>query len=238
VSDTPPLAGHSRELLVATRNAGKAAELRALLAPAFARVLDLRDAGFPVDPAENEIEDGATFEANALAKARYFRARSEGRTVLADDSGLCVTALDGAPGVRSRRYAGAVGGEGVVSGANSRQLLRALEGVHDRSAEFVCAIAYVDGVDEVVTLGRTPGRILDAAHGANGFGYDPVFWSDDLQQSFGAASDAAKADVSHRARAVAALVAHLRSDPARRPTSPVPVDDVGRGSYTAPTSGA
>ena len=230
--------GAAGELLVATRNVGKAAELRALLAPVFARVLDLRDAGIPSDPAEDAIEDGATFQENALAKARYFRARSAGRAVLADDSGLCVAALGGAPGVRSRRYAGAVGDEAAVPAANARQLLSALADAHDRRAEFVCAIAYVDDTEAVVTVGRTSGRILDVPQGANGFGYDPLFWSDDLAESFGTASDAAKARVSHRARALAALVARLRERPRPGIAPRGPVDDLERESYTAPTSGA
>lgn len=213
MNDTRESGSAARELLVATRNAGKAAELRALLAPAFSRVLDLRDASIPADPAEDAIEDGETFEANALAKARYFRARSGDRPVLADDSGLCVAALGGTPGVRSRRYAGAVGDESAVSFANSQRLLRALARVEDRRAELICAVAYVDSTDEVVVLARTSGRILDAPSGANGFGYDPVFWSDDLQRSFGEATEVEKARVSHRARAVTALVERLRRRP-------------------------
>lgn len=198
-----------RELLVATRNAGKAAELRALLAPFGVRVVDLRDAEIPSTPGEDVIEDGATFEANALAKARYFSAQSDGRPVLADDSGLCVTALGGAPGVRSRRYAGVVGSDAVVSAANAVRLLQALDGVVDRRAEFVCAVAYIEDGRESVYLGRTAGRILTAPLGLNGFGYDPLFWSDDLARGFGEATEAEKARVSHRARAVSMLRPHL-----------------------------
>ena len=201
--------GTRRELLIATRNVGKAVELRTLLAPLGVPVVDLREAGISPTPEEDTIEDGETFEANALAKVRYFSARSNHRPVLADDSGLCVPALDGAPGVRSRRYAGVVGSEAAVAAANSARLLEALDGVVDRRAEFVCAVAYVEDGRESVYIGRVAGRILDAPRGANGFGYDPLFWSDDLARGFGEATNIEKARVSHRARAVRALLPHL-----------------------------
>ena len=204
-----------REILVATRNSGKVSEFRTLLAPLRMHVLDLADAGIAAEPAEDLIEDGETFEANALAKARYFWARGDRRPVLADDSGLCVAALGGAPGVRSRRYAGVDGSESTVSRANSARLLAALSGVSDRRAEFVCALAYVGAGEEVVEVGRTAGHILRSPRGTNGFGYDPLFWSDDLQCSFGEASEAEKARVSHRARAVERFVAWLRTSDAR-----------------------
>lgn len=211
------LGGVAGELLLATRNRGKVVEFRDLLAPLGVRVLDLRDAGIPPDPAEDAVEDGETFEANALAKARYFAARSAGRPVLADDSGLCVAALGGAPGVRSRRYAGVDGSEQDVSRANSARLLNALAEVSDRRAEFVCALAYVDAGRELVEVGRTAGQILRSARGTHGFGYDPLFWSEDLGRSFGEATEPEKARVSHRGRAVAGLLArlHAASTPGR-----------------------
>ncbi len=199
----------SRELIVATRNPGKAAELRALLEPLGVFVVDLQTAGIEPDPLEDEIESGATFEENARAKANYFAARAAGRAVLADDSGLCVAALGGAPGVRSRRYAGAVGSDTDVSDANCARLLEELRDVADRRAEFVCAVAFRDGKREVVCVGRTAGRILAAARGTSGFGYDPVFWSDELQLGFGDATRAEKASVSHRTRAFERLAAAL-----------------------------
>ncbi|GJG87559.1 non-canonical purine NTP pyrophosphatase [Gemmatimonadetes bacterium T265] len=212
-----------RELLVATRNAGKAAELRALLARLAARIVDLRQAGVSYHPDEDAIEDADTFEANALAKARYFCARSGGRPVVADDSGLCVAALGGAPGVRSRRYSGAAGTDADVSLPNSARLLRELANVSDRRAEFVCAVAYIDETREVVCTGKTSGSILLEPRGSAGFGYDPLFWSDQLGRGFGEATDAEKARVSHRARAIGELLLRLRaSDDA--PTA----DDLGR----------
>ncbi len=206
-------------IIVATRNASKLTELRALLAPINRELVDLEAAGIRYEAEEEGIEDADTFEENALAKARYYHARSGRGAVIADDSGLCVAALGGAPGVRSRRYAGVTGSEAEVSAANSRQLLRALEGELDRRAEFVCAVAYVDSTRSHVAVGRTSGRIMQAPHGTGGFGYDPLFWSDDLGTTFGKAASVDKARVSHRARAARALVAalvtphtHLRSD--------------------------
>lgn len=202
-------------LVVATRNPGKLIELRTLLGPAFENVVDLRTAGVDESDEEADLEDGTTFEANAVAKARYFAARTNGLPVLADDSGLCVRALGGAPGVFSRRYAGAVGTDAEVAGANAAKLLSALATVADRGAWFACAVAYVAPGREMVATGRTDGRILDAPRGTEGFGYDPLFWSDELARSFGEASPAEKARVSHRARAVRQLLAGLRAEPAR-----------------------
>lgn len=199
-------AADDRALLVATRNAGKSRELRALLAPLGRPVIDLLEAGIAASPEEDALEDAPTFEGNASAKARYFARVSGGRAVLADDSGLCVFALGGAPGVRSRRYVGETGDEATVSAANSAKLLRELAQVDDRRAEFVCALAYVDGPRELVALGTTAGRILRQPIGSGGFGYDPLFFSDDLGQTFAEATEEAKGRVSHRARAIAALL--------------------------------
>lgn len=203
---------HMRDLILATRNRGKSAELRTLLAPLSCRVLDLDEAGIPYTSEEDDVENAATFEENAVAKAGYFSRQSGGRAVLADDSGLCVAALGGLPGVRSRRYSGAVGDDATVSRSNSEYLLRALAACSDRRAEFVCAVAYIGAGAPVVAMGRTAGSILHAPSGSGGFGYDPVFWSEELQLSFGDAPPEAKARVSHRARAIVALVRHLRGN--------------------------
>lgn len=197
------------EILLATRNRGKVDELRELLAPLGRRVIDLGDAALAPTPDEDGLEDAPTFEANALAKARHFARRSPGRAVLADDSGLCVAALGGAPGVYSRRYAGATGTDAEVTAANSAKLLRKMTGVAQREAEFVCAVAYIDAAGELVTTGRVRGRILEMASGSRGFGYDPLFWSDELGCSFADATEREKAEVSHRARAVARLLEML-----------------------------
>lgn len=196
---------------MATRNRGKLHEFRDLLAPLGVRLVDLDEAGISPHPDEDSIENADTFEENARAKAHYFARLGGGRPVVADDSGLCVHALGGAPGVRSRRYAGVTGSETVVSTANKQLLLRSMAGVDDRRAEFACAISYVDGATEILSVGRASGRILLSPAGSGGFGYDPLFWSDDLGRSFGEASEQAKAQVSHRARAVETLLTRLRT---------------------------
>jgi XTP/dITP diphosphohydrolase len=199
-----------RQVLVATRNPGKLRELVPLFAELGVAVVDPEGAGVAESPIEDELEVHDSFEANALAKARYFFRASGGRPAVADDSGLEVVALGNAPGVRSKRFAGAVGSGRDVDAANNEQLIRALAGVAEREARFVCAAAYVDGGREIVRLGATAGRIVDQPDGVLGFGYDPHFLSDDLGKTFGAATREEKATVSHRARAFAALVAALR----------------------------
>jgi XTP/dITP diphosphohydrolase len=175
----------------------------------------LADAGVAFAPDEEAIEAFETFEENALAKARYFATRT-GRPCLADDSGLCIDALDGAPGVRSRRYARDRGWQPLDGAdedtANNEAMLDACWDSGRAPpwiAHFSCAAAFVDAQREIVTLGRTDGAILADRSGAGGFGYDPYFLSDDLGVSFAAASAEAKARVSHRARAVGELLARM-----------------------------
>ena len=196
-------------VLVATRNEGKRRELVALLAPLGSEVVSLATVGLPETAAEEEIEAYETFEENALAKARYFH-RLSGLPVVADDSGLAVDALGGAPGVRSRRWSGRSDLSGpALDRANNQLLVERLRGVADRGARFVCAAAFVDGDREIVRRGETSGRIVDEPRGASGFGYDPHFLSTDLGRTFGEATAEAKAQVSHRARALRALCAAL-----------------------------
>jgi len=200
-----------RTVLVATRNAGKLRELRPMLAEAGWRAIDLAEAGIPEDPAaEERIEAHDTFEENALAKARYFHARASGLAVLADDSGLAVEALGGAPGVRSKRWSGRSDlSGGALDAANNERLLAALRGASDRRAAFVCAAAWVDAGGALVRVGRVDGRIVDAGEGSEGFGYDPYFHSTELGRTFGASSREEKGRISHRARAVRALLEAL-----------------------------
>jgi len=199
-----------RTLLLATRSQGKLRELRALFESSDFEAIDLDDAGLATDSAEEGLEAFSTFEENALAKARYFFARS-GMPTIADDSGLAVDALGGAPGVRSKRWSG----RGDLSGQalddeNNRLLLDALSGVADRKARYVCAAAFVDFGKEIVERGEVEGRILDSGRGAGGFGYDPLFCADELGGTFGEVSSDEKARVSHRARAFRRLVARIR----------------------------
>ncbi len=199
--------------VLASRNAGKLRELRALFEGSGIAVTDLREAGVAEDPvAEEAIEAYDTFEENALAKARWFAGRLPGRVIVADDSGLAVDALGGAPGVRSKRWSGAVGGTPVVDAANNAKLVALLRGEADRRARFVCAAAWTDGRTEVVVRGEVPGRIEDVARGAHGFGYDPHFHVDELGMTMAEATVAEKEVVSHRGRAFMRLLSVLRGD--------------------------
>jgi XTP/dITP diphosphohydrolase len=203
----------TREWVLATRNAGKLRELRPIFEQAGIPVIDLVTAGIAETAAEAVVESFDTFESNALAKARWFVARAGGRPVVADDSGLEVAALDGAPGVRSRRWSGRDDLAGAaLDTANNALLLRSLEGVRDRRARFVCAAAWTDGVRELVVRGEVTGEIVLAGNekGVHGFGYDPLFRSHELGVTLAEATVAEKQSVSHRGRAFARLLAQLR----------------------------
>ena len=159
---------------------------------------------------EDAVEGHDTFEENSLAKARYFAARAEGRLVLADDSGLSVDALGGAPGVRSKRWAADSGADGqALDDENNRKLLGELRGAVHRRARYAC-VAVIAGPDvELWARGECVGEITLEPRGAAGFGYDPYFLSEDLGVTFGEASVAAKEAISHRGRAVRAVLAQL-----------------------------
>ena len=197
-------------MLLATRSEGKLRELRALFAARRIVVVDLVEAGIAESPEEDGLEVHASFEANALAKARHFASLSDQATV-ADDSGLCVSALGGGPGVMSKRWSGRMDLSGeALDAANNHLLLSRLHGAADRSAQYVCAAAYVSGRGEVVCRGEVRGFILEGPRGAGGFGYDPYFAAAELDdRTFGEVSGAEKARVSHRARAFEALLAEL-----------------------------
>ena len=199
-----------RRILLATRSAGKLRELHGILASAGLSGITLDDAGIAQSPDEEHIEVFETFEENALAKARHFH-RLSGIPTIADDSGLSVRALDGAPGVYSKRYSG----RGELSGqnlddANNAKLLESLRGRDDRTASYSCAAAFVDADGEFVTTGETYGRVIDDPRGREGFGYDPYFFSTELGKTFGEATIDEKEAVSHRGRAFRALVTALR----------------------------
>jgi len=174
-------------------------------------VVDLREMGLAEMPDEDALEEFATFEENALAKARFFFHRS-GMATVADDSGLVVSALGGRPGVHSKRWSGRTDLSGqALDDENNRLLLEALSSHDDRAASYVCAAAYVDGEAEFVSRGEVEGSIGFDARGANGFGYDPYFVSSELGCTFGEASRERKELVSHRGRAYRALVSMLES---------------------------
>jgi XTP/dITP diphosphohydrolase len=189
-------------LVLATTNKGKLKDFRLLF----------EGSGIELElPADHRValeveETGSTFADNALLKARAFAAALPGRVVLADDSGLVVDALGGEPGVRSARYAG----EPSDDRANNWKVLERMNGVGDRRAAFVVVLALVlpDGA-EIVVEGRCEGSIAFEERGTNGFGYDAIFFRDDLGCTFGEASPAEKNARSHRAAAVRRLLAHL-----------------------------
>ena len=195
-------------LVLATRNPGKLRELEPLIRAAGFTALTLTEVGVAESAHEEALEAYATFAENALAKADYFFARCGGHPVLAEDSGLCVTALGGAPGVHSKRW----GSESGLSGAaldrhNVDRLLSAVAGADDRTARYVCVAAVVWAGGQATGEGETSGRLLEERCGDSGFGYDPVFWSGELERCFGAVSREEKAPVSHRSRAVRAVLA-------------------------------
>ena len=151
------------------------------------------------------IEDGATFDENAEIKARYY-GRLTGGLMFADDSGLEVDALGGAPGVRSARYSG----EDATDESNNRLLLANLAGVKDRRARFVCSIAVVQGGNlRGIYRGKVEGEIIDAPRGPHGFGYDPLFYFAPFGCTFGETPDDRKFDVSHRGQALRAMLRDL-----------------------------
>jgi XTP/dITP diphosphohydrolase len=197
--------------LLATRSSGKLRELEPLFARAGIRVVTLDALGIAEFADEAEVEAFATFEENALAKARYFRDRI-GLPTLSDDSGLEVQALEGRPGVRSKRWSGREDLTGVaLDEANNAELLRALRAVSDRRARYVCVAALVADRQELVRRGEVEGEILEGPRGSGGFGYDPLFRSSELGVTFGEASPLEKERVSHRGRAFRALLSAMRA---------------------------
>jgi XTP/dITP diphosphohydrolase len=194
------------DLLIATTNAGKLAEIQAALKELPVRILSLKDfAGAP-----EVVEDGATYEENALKKARTLAAFS-GLPALADDSGLEVDALGGAPGIYSARYSG----EDADDARNNRKLLDALAGLPEerRGARFVCVLALSAQQGERLFRAECLGRIAYASRGVNGFGYDPLFFYAPLGQTFGELDRTTKSRVSHRGLALRRLKAALPALP-------------------------
>ncbi len=193
------------KLVLASNNFGKLRELRAMLGDRF-DVRSMREMGVEADVEET----GETFEENALIKARALM-QLTGCATLADDSGLCVDALGGRPGVYSARFCGVHGDDE----ANNDLLLKEMDAVPDgqRGAHYGCALALCrPGHADMTVYGRCDGRILRARDGEGGFGYDPLFWSDDLQMSFGQADAESKNRISHRARAIEALIRALEAE--------------------------
>ena len=192
------------KIVVATSNAKKCKEILEILQDI--ELLTLKDIG---DTTEIE-ENGKTFTENAFIKARTIFKYLKGEyTVIADDSGLCVYALNYAPSIYSARYSG-VQGEGKDR-ANNELLLKNMQGITDRRAFFETAIAvcHKNG-QEFCAVGRTEGEIMQKVHGDNGFGYDPLFFSYDLQKTFAEATSEEKNSVSHRKRALEQVAKYLQ----------------------------
>ena len=187
------------KLLFATNNAHKLAEVQAVLGPEYELVTP-RDCGVTEEIPETQ----PTLEGNALQKARYLRERT-GLDCFADDTGLEVAALDGAPGVRSARYAT----DGHDFAANNRLLLANLRGAADRRARFRTVVALLRSGEEHLFEGIVEGRIIECERGCEGFGYDPLFVPDGFDRTFAEMSADAKNAVSHRARAVRRLADYL-----------------------------
>lgn len=180
-------------LIIASNNEHKIKEIKSILKNRFDIIQGLKEAKIECNP----IEDGKTFLENALIKANGV-AKYTSHAVLADDTGLCVDALNGVPGVMSARYAG-----NHDNAKNRAKLMRELENAENRSAHFTTAVAIRYPNGKIVTAeGRVDGRILMHEEGANGFGYDSLFYCDELGKSFGLATEEEKNSVSHRARAL------------------------------------
>ena len=205
------------KLLAATRSRGKQPEIRRILEAAGVEVVFPDELGLWESAAEDTLEVAESFEGNARRKAEHF-ARRSGLPTVADDSGLEVFSLGGAPGVRSRRFAGAEGSSDQVDAANNAELLRRLLGAPEarRRARYRCVLVYLRDAGAVpeVFEGTCGGRILEAPRGENGFGYDPLFFSDELGRTFGEATADEKDAVSHRGRALRGLAQALARDTA------------------------
>ena len=189
--------GKMERVIFATGNAGKMREIRSIMADTYSEILSMKDAGIQTDI----VEDGETYEENALIKARAVAAAAAGGLVLADDSGLEIDFLGKEPGVHSARYLG----EDTPYSVKNAELLRRLEGVpeEERTARFVCAIAAVlpDG-RELAVRATIEGRIGYEEKGANGFGYDPIFYVPEFGRTTAELTEEEKNLVSHRGKAL------------------------------------
>ena len=189
------------KLIIASNNSHKIGEIKKILSDKFDEILSLREAGID----HETVEDGTTFMENALKKAREISEIS-GECALADDSGICVDALGGAPGIFSARFAGEHGNDEK----NNELLLEKLRDTSDRSAHYTAAIAlvYPDG-KEVTSEGYMYGKIIHAPRGTGGFGYDPLFVLDGEERTVAQMTSEEKNAVSHRANALKGLLSKL-----------------------------
>jgi XTP/dITP diphosphohydrolase len=202
-------------VLAATRNVGKQREIKRILAGSGLDIVFPEDIWLRESSSGDALELAESFEANARRKAEYF-ARLSLLPTFADDSGLEVFSLGGAPGVRSRRWADAKGTPEEVDAANNAELLRRLAGAPERQrvARYRCVLVFMRTPGAIPTIchGDCTGRILEAPRGTGGFGYDPLFLSDELGKTFGEATAEEKDRVSHRGRALRALAQALKGE--------------------------
>jgi XTP/dITP diphosphohydrolase len=204
-------------LLLATRSAGKLRELREIFAEFDLEVTDVSSLGIPESLAEDQLERFETFEENAVAKARYFFDVSGGMPTFGDDSGMCVDALGGEPGVYSKRWSGNEGLEGdAVDAANNAKLVARMTAARRRdgftdTGRYVCVAAFMDHLGVEMRRGEIEGRVLENPRGSGGFGYDPYFEAPDLGGTFAESSIENTARNSHRSRAFRALLSALRA---------------------------
>jgi len=208
-----------RRFLLATRSAGKLRELREIFSSLGLEVVDLSGLGIPESPAEDDLERYDTFEENALAKTRYFFQLSGGLPTFGDDSGMCVDALGGEPGVYSKRWSGREDLTGkALDDANNAKLVARMQDALRRdpagytdAGRYVSVAVFKDSVGEVVRRGEVEGRVLATPRGTGGFGYDAYFEAPDLGGTFAESTIENTAASSHRAKAFRALLAALRA---------------------------
>jgi XTP/dITP diphosphohydrolase len=208
-----------RRFLLATRSAGKLRELREIFSSLGLEVVDLSGLGIVETAAEDDLERYDTFEENALAKTRYFFELSGGLPTFGDDSGMCVDALGGEPGVYSKRWSGREDLTGkALDDANNAKLVARMQDALRRdpagytdAGRYVSVAVFKDSVGEVVRRGEVEGRVLATPRGSGGFGYDAYFEAPDLGGTFAESTIENTAASSHRARAFRALLAALRA---------------------------
>ncbi|MDD6735041.1 MAG: XTP/dITP diphosphatase [Clostridiales bacterium] len=192
------------KIVAATTNRGKVREFQEVLGELGFEIVPMQDMGLDL-----EIEEtGSTFEENALIKARAVSLMCA-CPVIADDSGLCVDALDGAPGLYSARFAG----EDATDADRNKKLIEMMQGKTNRHAEYIASLAFIfpDG-REITAEGRIDGEIMTEEHGSGGFGYDPLFFCNKIQKCFGVATPEEKNAVSHRGQALQKLCEILKKE--------------------------
>jgi len=209
-----------RRFLLATRSEGKLRELREIFSDFGLHVVDLSTLGIPKSATEENLESFDTFEENALAKARYFYEASGGIPTFGDDSGMCVDALNGEPGVYSKRWSGREDLNGdALDAANNDKLVRRMREARDQqgtlftdAARYVAVAAFKDLRGEAIRRGEIEGTVLESPRGSGGFGYDPYFEAAELGGTFAESTIQRTASVSHRARAFRTLLSALRAE--------------------------